>query len=513
MSQSGQSIFSLLPGEEVLKDSTGAGVKTGLSVVADGNLYLTNRRLVCCKKGLAKTLVYGPLYSFTTGTKIVAEIPLNSVRNIKLGTYGLLLFGGEPNKLIIETKYAKTIEIVVGNALTWKKSIERAIIEQILFTLPKPRLEETVMMVLHWREKGYANSAGHDIVAALKLQLKTSSAEDLAQQIHRYMDANPSEKEAIQNYIKTAMDQVKELKSPSYGTRSILGGYVCPSCGENNKEENTVCQKCGYDLVKKCLSCKRGIPLNTIHCPFCGESEKTREIEKLKVQIDIEETKLITSQSGLLGAAGLTLLLALLGLVSGGFGQGAGGVLLSLFLGVIALVCFVRYRNHLNQRRMIEKEIENLEKQIYILKKKDKQDRRSNPMFDATLNDMEDSLGYAPSPEPGWVSGKGGKVRQSLLHRKHDLEREWVGENKRVLVILLTVLAAFTVIIAMSFLGPKKQSDISPGNSGKDLPGGVTPPLQRTEGYVDCKERCADTHLPLHELEYLDCEYRCRNKR
>ncbi|MGO9122841.1 MAG: double zinc ribbon domain-containing protein [Desulfomonilaceae bacterium] len=57
------------------------------------------------------------------------------------------------------------------------------------------------------------------------------------------------------------------------GTRFTLVGYVCPNCGENNEKDHNYCKKCGYDPVRKCLSCRQRIPLDTIHCLFCGKSE------------------------------------------------------------------------------------------------------------------------------------------------------------------------------------------------------------------------------------------------
>jgi hypothetical protein len=192
------------------------------------------------------------------------------------------------------------------------------------------------------------------------------------------------------------MDQVRALKCPSCGsaipdnsttcrychtkvvlsndgTRFILVGYICPRCGENNKEENNFCKKCGYDLVRKCLSCERRIPLDTIHCPFCGKSEEKQEIDRLERRIYLEKAKLKrykASRDNKLVPIGCLLIIAFLG---------GSDVLAWLFV-IIALAFFVAYCSNLRQKPMIETEIAKLEQQIYVLKMKDKEDRRSGKL-------------------------------------------------------------------------------------------------------------------------------------
>ncbi len=75
------------------------------------------------------------------------------------------------------------------------------------------------------------------------------------------------------------------------GQRLILVGCICPVCGENNKEEYNFCKRCSHSLLRTCPPCKRKVPLDSVHCPFCGKN-----IEILETEKKIQDLELLISQ-------------------------------------------------------------------------------------------------------------------------------------------------------------------------------------------------------------------------
>jgi hypothetical protein len=112
------------------------------------------------------------------------------------------------------------------------------------------------------------------------------------------------------------------------GMGSLSGGCLCPACGENNNEAGAYCWKCGRSLpVKRCQLCENVIPLNSVHCPYCGRNLEVYEAENRIARL--EERKSNKEVSFLLCGTTLALSCAFwltdyLGLALAMFGVGMG---------------------------------------------------------------------------------------------------------------------------------------------------------------------------------------------
>lgn len=111
---SGQKKFSLLDNEDLLLTEGFAHLKEGI-LGTDGTLYLTNRRLVFCKRGFGAWLVYGPAALAVNAKKIQVDVPLDSISRLSIGKHFAT------STLIIQTHDGGTYEVSTDMAQVFQK--------------------------------------------------------------------------------------------------------------------------------------------------------------------------------------------------------------------------------------------------------------------------------------------------------------------------------------------------------------------------------------------------------
>jgi len=112
-----QKRFSTLQGESVLIDGLASYLKSSINVIS-GHAYLTNYRLIFCRKMLltGMALFGGAGFGYSLGrkqTSISFQIALPDIRSIKKGKYGF------SSKYTVETNIGQTYNLQFTDEAKW----------------------------------------------------------------------------------------------------------------------------------------------------------------------------------------------------------------------------------------------------------------------------------------------------------------------------------------------------------------------------------------------------------